>query len=46
MIEKNNITNKFLYFGVKRFFDLAFAILLITPFISNNDPSYFFNYHF
>ena len=30
MIEKNNITNQFLYFGVKRFLDLAFAILLIT----------------
>lgn len=29
MIEKNNITNKFTYYGLKRFFDLAFAILLV-----------------
>lgn len=29
MIEKNNITNQFLYYGVKRFLDIAFAILLI-----------------
>ena len=29
MIEKNDITNKFLYFGVKRFLDLAFSVLLI-----------------
>ena len=29
MIKKNNITNKFLYYGVKRFLDIAFGILLI-----------------
>ena len=29
MIEKNKITNKFVYFGIKRFLDLTFAILLI-----------------
>ena len=29
MIEKDKIKNKFLYFGVKRFLDLVFAILLI-----------------
>lgn len=30
MIKKDNITNKFLYYGVKRFLDIAFAILLIV----------------
>jgi len=29
MIEKNNITNKFLYYGVKRFLDITFAFFLI-----------------
>tara|TARA_B100001123_G_C15083925_1_gene936841 strand:- start:346 stop:978 length:633 start_codon:yes stop_codon:yes gene_type:complete len=29
MIEKNNITHTFLYYGVKRFLDIAFAIFLV-----------------
>jgi len=29
MIEKNHITNRFLYYGVKRFFDIVFSLFLL-----------------
>ena len=29
MIEKNKLTNTFLYYGVKRFFDIIFSLLLL-----------------